>query len=48
MNLRVDRRLVWIVDAGKVLDFAGPGLLVKTLRVALLRRGERAVDEYLD
>ena len=36
------------VDAGEILELAGPRLGVKALGVALLRLGQRRIDEDLD
>ena len=48
MNFGILWRLIGIVNAGEVLDLTCPSFLIKTLRVAFLSHGQRAVDEYLD
>src|SRR4029079_17348269 len=42
------RWLVRAVDAGKVLELAGPCLGIKSFDIALLRFGERRIDENLE
>src|SRR6185312_16072862 len=41
-------RLIRAVDAGEILELAGPRLGVEALRVALLGLGERRIDEDLE
>src|SRR5436190_15857604 len=47
-EVRGERRLVGVVDAGHALDLAGAGLRVQALGVAALALLERRVDEHLD
>src|SRR5581483_6970552 len=47
-DLGVERRLVWIRDAGELLDLALEGLLVQALHVALRADLDRCLDEDLD
>src|SRR5690606_31775108 len=48
VNLGVGRRIVGVVDAGEILDLAGPGFFVQPLGVALLGLLDGAVDVDLD
>src|SRR5208283_355808 len=48
VNLRGLRRFIRAVDAGEVLQLAGPGLLVQPLHVAPLGVFQLGVDEDLD
>src|ERR1044072_639317 len=47
-DLRVMRRLVWIVDAGEVFDLSLARKTIHTLHVAFFTDVERRVDEYFD
>src|SRR5215216_5297972 len=48
LDLRVERWLIWVGDAGELLDLALERLLVEALHVALGADLDRGLDEHLD